>query len=295
MSNIITITTDWGMSDSYIAIFKAMLWKYNENQRIVDITHMVKRNNIIDAAYHIKKTYHYFPKGTVHIIDVNYVNDIQVKEYRKWRSSKEKEKNFHFTDYLAFEYNGHFFLCENNGILCLICEDIAEIKSIVQLQRNEEQKHLTFSSLDFYPRVACTLAQQQNLLAVGKEYPKEFIEKVPQNNAFVSSDGKLNVSVVHIDAYGNLMTNLSLDKFNEVAAGRKKFTFSTNIDNEKIKSRISVNYMDIRTELSDMFFVFGINGYLEIGIRNGSLADLYAMNNQNMRSWTFYIEFDKKE
>ena len=49
MSNIITITTDWGMSDSYIAIFKAMLWKYNENQRIVDITHMVKRNNIIDA------------------------------------------------------------------------------------------------------------------------------------------------------------------------------------------------------------------------------------------------------
>lgn len=293
-SNIITITTDWGIADTYVAIFKAMLWKYNDNQRIVDISHLVRRNDITDAAYHIKNSYHYFPKGTVHIVDVSYVSEIQVKEYHTWRLSKEQEKGFHFTDYLAFEYDDHYFLCENNGIIVLICEDIAKIKSIVQLPRAEKQRHLSFSALDFYVKAASILAQQQQLHLVGTEYPKEYIENILPNNAFVRGDDKLIISVIHIDVYGNLMTNLSKDKFEEVAKGRRKFTFSSNMDKEKIKARISLNYMDIRVNMSSMFFVFGINGYMEIGMRNGSLAELCAMNNQDFRSWNFFIEFDKE-
>ncbi|MDL1980931.1 MAG: SAM-dependent chlorinase/fluorinase, partial [Deltaproteobacteria bacterium] len=108
--SIITLLTDFGLNDEYVGTMKGVILSVNPSAIIIDITHNIDPHDIIQAAFTIKSSYKFFPKGTVHVVIV----DPGVGGSRA---------------IIAIEMAGHIFLAPDNGILTLLFEEgnIAEI------------------------------------------------------------------------------------------------------------------------------------------------------------------------
>src|SRR5215813_1971950 len=100
---IITLTTDFGLSDPFVGIMKGVILGIAPNAQLVDISHDIPSYNILEAAFMIESTYRYFPEGTVHIIVV----DPGVGSARRP---------------LAASSRGHLFVGPDNGVLSAVLE-----------------------------------------------------------------------------------------------------------------------------------------------------------------------------
>ena len=101
---IITLTTDLGDKDIYLAALKGSIYKLLPSVNIVDITNCVSAFNIQQAAFILKNSFHYFPDDTVHLIGIDTVYSGQTK-------------------YLAIRYKNHYFVGADNGIFSLMFND----------------------------------------------------------------------------------------------------------------------------------------------------------------------------
>ncbi|MDR1877390.1 MAG: SAM-dependent chlorinase/fluorinase, partial [Flavobacteriaceae bacterium] len=97
---IITLTTDFGLDDFHVASLKGTIYSQLPEVTIVDISHQIMPFDLIQTAYILQNSYKNFPKGTIHIIGVDALPSPYVKP-------------------IAAEINGHFFICNDNGILSL--------------------------------------------------------------------------------------------------------------------------------------------------------------------------------
>ena len=262
-NNIITLTTDWGSSDNYAAIFKAHLYRENPKAKIVDVTHEVRKNNPIDAAFLVKTMYHYFPKNSIHIVDVNNLAYNENK-YRQTLKSGQSVDTLNFTHYLAFRYDEHFFMCENNGMVSLLCNE-NEINEIVRILPNKKYENFhTFKAIPYWADAAAKLAKGENLLDIGEKYDIEHVELLKMPKAFRQhgDKNKIDFCCQYVDSYGNMITNLHKSLFDEVADGRTTFDFYCTQRGTKKNRRISADYND---KCGDEFmFLFGHSQYLEI-------------------------------
>ena len=105
---IITLTTDLGYKDFYQAALKGSILKTLPKVTIIDISHEIEAFNISKAAFLLKNSFHYFPKGTVHLIGIDTVYSASNK-------------------YLALKYQDHYFVGADNGIFSLIFEEIVAL------------------------------------------------------------------------------------------------------------------------------------------------------------------------
>ena len=103
--SIITLTTDFGMKDYFVAAIKGAIYTDLPDAKIVDITHNISPFNITETAYIIKNAYTHFPKGSIHIIGVD---------------SESNQENKH----IAIQLDGHYFIGTDNGIISLLTVDI---------------------------------------------------------------------------------------------------------------------------------------------------------------------------
>jgi len=103
---IITLTTDFGSKDPSTGAVKGAIYsELGEEITVVDITHQVSPFDLHETAYIVKNVYSNYPKGTIHIIGVD--------------SAKTPE-----TKHIAVQFNDHYFICANNGILSLIASEV---------------------------------------------------------------------------------------------------------------------------------------------------------------------------
>ena len=281
-NNIITLTTDWGSSDNYAAIFKAHLYWENPSAKIVDVTHDVRKNAVMDAAFLVKTMYFYFPKNSIHIIDVNFLAVYNENKYRQALKTTSTVENLHFTHYLAFYHDGHYFMCENNGIISLLF-NTNEIKEIVKILPNKTHGNFqTFKAIPYWVDAAAKLAKGADLFSIGEKYDTEQLELLKQPMAF-SPHGhkdKIIFRSQYIDSYGNIITNLHKNFFDEVADGRPFFDFYCIQTGTKKKRKISVDYND---KLGDQFILlFGHSQYLEISARYAPFAKILRAESLNL-------------
>ena len=99
--SLVSLTTDFGLKDYFVAAIKAGLYQEVENVHIVDISHQVSPFNHTEAAYILKNAFRAFPTGSIHIIGVD---------------SEFSPENGH----IVMQLDGHYFIGANNGILSLI-------------------------------------------------------------------------------------------------------------------------------------------------------------------------------
>ena len=298
MNNIITLTTDWGTADNYLAIFKAHLLREDDSLQTIDITHQVPPNHIREAAFLLKTAYHYFPKNSVHIADVNWMHPQNERDY-KIALQKEENTAFPFLDYLAFRYKEHYFLCENNGIISFLCDDRFEIDELVKLPVDERYADfMAFKAIPYYVRAAANLAKGVPLSELGEKYDVHRIETIPNMPPIVSQNEEediISFNALHVDNYGNIITNLKKEQFNTIANGRTRFDFHHTSMGTKKKQKITTSYNEITK--SPIQFLFGHSGHLEILMKhfpfNKFLFDHNASH--NVQDWKFTIYFKKEE
>ena len=276
---IITLTTDFGEKDHFAGAIKGAIYSELPDVKIVDISHSVSPFSIPEAAYIIQNAYSSFPKGTIHIIGID---------------SEINQENKH----IVIKLDDHYFVCANNGIMSMICSEIAPEK-IVEINIHEKIE-TSFPVLDVFVKVACHIARGGTLEVVGKTI--QGIKPLKNIIPFVNTErNQIIGNVVYIDNYGNVVTNIKRKFFEEIQKGRPFEIYARNYKFKEIFSKYSdiVNF-DIEAEKRHdegrALVVFNSSNYLEIAIYKsncntvGSASTLMGLNMMNTVTVNFLKE-----
>jgi len=204
---IVTLTTDFGNKDHSVSVIKAALIHQISDLSIIDISHQISPYNPSETAYILKNAFRAFPKGSIHIVGVE---------------SEWTPENIH----IAIEFEGHFFIGADNGILSMILENLKPTK-IVEI--NIHKSIVTsFPVLDVFVSVAAHIARNGALEVIGKPIVK--IKELTNINPVVNSEGnQILGSVIYIDNYGNLVTNIKKTYFDEIRKTRNFTIFARTV------------------------------------------------------------------
>ncbi|WP_299885954.1 SAM-dependent chlorinase/fluorinase [uncultured Lacinutrix sp.] len=254
---IITLTTDFGEKDHFAGAIKGAIYSELPDVKIVDISHSVSPFNIPEAAYIIQNAYSSFPKGTIHIIGI----DAEINEENK---------------HIAIKLDDHYFVCANNGIMSMICSEISPTE-IVEINIHDKIE-TSFPVLDVFVKVACHIARGGKLGIIGKTIGE--IKPIKNLEPYVN-DEKTQIigSIIYIDNYGNVVTNIRKSFFEDIQKGRQ---FEVSARNHKFK-KIHSKYSDIvnfeipeenRNDEGRGLVVFNSSHYLEIAIYKGNTSNI---------------------
>ena len=244
---IITLTTDLGIRDNYVASLKASILTQNKDVNIIDISHNVECFNINQATHILKTCFKNFPKNTVHVITVD---------------DELNSKNEHL---LAF-YNQQYFLCADNGFF-----DVFRPDKLFQITVDQKSDILTFASREVLSIVACHLSRGGTPEIIGKEinnynFDSTSIKPVIDKNS-------IRCTVIYIDNYGNVVTNIQKKLFQNTV-GDKKFKIFHGSDTDSI-NKISQVYNDV--SIAEKLAIFDMNDYLQIAINKGNASSLLGL------------------
>jgi len=246
---IITLTTDLGDKDIYLAALKGSIFKLLPTVNIVDVTNSVSAFNIQQAAFILKNSFYYFPDNTVHLIGIDTVYSGQTK-------------------YLAVRYKNHYFVGADNGIFSLMFN--TEPDEMVEINIMQDLKFLHFPLADIFVKAACHLASGGNINEIG--LPVSGIEKKMTLQPVLEKNLIKGV-VIYIDSFQNVITNITKDLFNKQQRGRQ-FVLSFK-RNESI-NHLSWHYSEVPE--GEKLCLFGISDHLEIAINKGNASGLLGLN-----------------
>lgn len=243
--SIITLTTDFGLKDYYVAALKGTILSKNRKAQIVDISHEINSFDIVQAAFVLKNAYDNFPKGSIHILCVN---------------------NYHETlsPYLIIEKDGHYFVGPDNGIFTLVFEDL---QTPVYKIEAENLVGVKFKSCiaDLIFKIEAGMKPEQIGLSTNS-----FLQRIHMNP--VTSETHIRGVIIHVDNYENVMVNIKKDLFDKLRKGRNFSIFFKRFDPIK---RISEHYHDV--PIGDTLCLFNSSGYLEIAINMGKASSLLGL------------------
>lgn len=210
--SIVTLTTDFGNKDYSVAAVKGAILSTFKNPKIIDISHQIEPYNVTQAAYVLKNAYKNFPRGSIHIVGVE---------------SERTPENGH----IAMYFDGHYFIGADNGIFTMIKGEIKADKIVIININN--QNAISFPALDTFVKVAAHLSRNGSLEVIGKATNeiRELVELKPVVNAKVD---QIVGSVIYVDNYGNVITNITRKLFNQVGKSRKYTIFARNVKFKKV-------------------------------------------------------------
>jgi len=187
-SGIITLTTDFGLSDPYVAMMKGVILSINPSARLVDVTHQIATGAVSRAALLIRETFPYFPEGTVHLA----VIDPGVGSGRKL---------------VALEADAHAFVGPDNGLFWPVFRDFIGAKAVHLTETRYFLPSITqtFHGRDIFAPVAAHLSLGLSLESLGPSIRELKTLDLPQ--PFVK-DGVLCGEIIRVDHFGNLVTNI---------------------------------------------------------------------------------------
>lgn len=247
---IITLTTDLGYRDPYLAIVKAKFLSARTSHQVIDLSCDIRENTISDAAFILKNSLDYFPANTVHLVAVKFIVD---------RSNLNKTGSIDNSRYLLTKYKEQYILCPDNGLLTLI--DPAFNAPVYQLYYDGENKHHFFLK-DIFVDAAIHILEGSpisDIAAPVNDFYKSFqFESYLQGNS-------LRGKGIYVDDFGNIITNITRERFDEVSAKR---SFTITLPGARI-SRVCNTYEEVKFGMP--LVLFNSFGYLEVAI-NGKSA-----------------------
>lgn len=246
---IITLTTDLGTKDFYQAALKGSILSLFPEVNIIDITNEVPSFNVSYAAYVLKNAYVYFPKGTVHLIGIDSVFS----------------KN---TRYLAVKHNDHYFVGADNGIFSLLFDRIPD--EIVELNILQDLKYLQFPLVDIFVKASVHLAKGGSMIDIG--IPSDQIIERGTIQPVIEKD-MIKGSVIYIDTFSNVITNITKDLFTKIQANRE---FTLYFRKNETITQLSWHYNEVQE--GEKLCLFGMSDHLEIAINKGKASGLLGLH-----------------
>ncbi len=187
-SGIITLITDFGLSDPYVGMMKGVILSINPDARLVDISHQVRAGSILQAASLIRETFPFFPTGTVHVAVV----DPGVGSERRP---------------IGLHAGGHFFVGPDNGIFWPVMDDHnrARVVHLVESKFFHSPVSHTFHGREVFAPVAAHLSQGVDLAVIGPTISDPSELHIPK----LQKKGQtLCGQITRVDNFGNLITNV---------------------------------------------------------------------------------------
>jgi S-adenosylmethionine hydrolase len=267
MSPIITLTTDFGYDDAYVAAVKGAILNINPQATVVDVSHTIRPQDVLQAAFILNGAYRYFPKQTVHVAIV----DPSVGSERRGVILKAPSAIFVAPDngilsYIIddlFSIDGSSVTEETHGLTEIVFKKGLEAAAITDPRFWRHPVSPTFHGRDIFAPVAAGLS-----LGIS---PYEFGEKInslhllPIVKPSLDPDGNVIGQVLHIDRFGNLITNI-----------RSNSLPGKNITIEVGGHRVQ-GMSDYYAQGEGIMAVAGSSGYLEISLRDGSACDFLGV------------------
>lgn len=246
---IITLTTDLGFADHYVASLKGQLYGASEALNLVDVSHNIQSFNIAQAAYFVNNIVRDFPDGTIHFLGVDALPQINIGN---------PESNLYP---IVMKLNGHFFVGCDNGIFSLLT-DYKKADEIVRIDDFSSKFALRFPTRYIYVPTILKLVQGIPLSEIGE--PIDAVKKVFITQPILETN-LIKGSVIHCDKYGNVIVNITEKLFNEVGNGNPFTIYFKN--SQYFIENISKNYHEVPT--AEKLALFNESGFLEIAINKG--------------------------
>lgn len=243
---VVTLTSDFGLTDYYVAVIKGALLSQNQNLNIIDITHNVKNYDIVQGAFVLKNAYSSFPKETIHVLSVN-------NFYSK--------KNC----FLAVRYDDHYFLGPDNGIFSLLFDEKPEDIYELEFDRIGD-----FPLKDIFSKAVGHIANGLPFNEIGIK-----VDEIEERISFqpVIQKSQIRGTVIHIDHYENVVVNITKELFEQV---REKRKFSIYFKRSNPIQKISKNYSDVA--VGERLCFFNSASCLEIAINMGKASSMLGLN-----------------
>jgi S-adenosylmethionine hydrolase len=251
---IISLITDFGTRDEYVGLMKAVILGIDPAAVIVDVSHSIEPQDVAQAAFMLESAYRYFPAGSLHLVVV----DPGVGTDRA---------------ILYLETEQQRFLAPDNGVLSLLMSPDRELR----LRRVENSRlrrpavSPTFHGRDIIAPAAAHLSKGLDAQRLGPETDAAKTVHISGLRAGLASDGTLLGRVIHIDRFGNLITNIdaiALRQLETIQAGRSPVV----VIGDLVVTAIVRTYAE--GGAGRPLALIGSRGYLEIAVRAGSAQAL---------------------
>ena len=249
-AQFITLTTDFGLQDAYVASLKGVIFSLAPEVRIIDISHAIPPQGIVEGGFTLACAFPHFPPGTIHILVV----DPGVGSTRPL---------------LLARTENHYFLAPDNGALGLVfeTEPPRELFRITAARYFRPRVSATFQGRDILAPVAAQLARGTAASCFGDPVSEFVPSPLPAPTRL--SDGRLRLEVITADRFGNLVLNLREPKYRELTGGSATQRFALEIGGRSLL-RLLETYA--QGSEGEPFALFNSSGYLEVAVRGGSAA-----------------------
>ena len=258
MGRIITLTTDFGLVDGFVGTMKGVILGINPDVTLVDITHDITPQNIAQGAFLFANAAKYFPANAIHVVVV----DPGVGSARRA---------------IAVQAGETIYVAPDNGVLSLAIRDVrSEISNLhSSLQSPIRVVHLnkpaywlprvsnTFHGRDIFAPVAAHLSLGVALEALGD--PIDNWVRLSGCAAAFRAGDEIVGRVVHIDRFGNIITNVD----EQMLAAMDRTRISVSIAGRQTHG-LKATYSDAAT--GQMIALIGSTGQLELALRDGNAA-----------------------
>lgn len=264
---IITLTTDYGHKDYFVSAIRAALLKEAPSANVLDISHEISPFNHSEAAYILKNAFVNFPAGSIHIIGVD---------------SELSPENKH----LVLAYKDHYFIGANNGIFSLMLEGASPDK-IIEITIHKALVS-SFPVLDVFVNAAAHIARKGSMDLLGNKFSnlKELVDLKPVIN---EAGDQMIGSVIYIDNFGNVVTNIRKSVFLEIQKTRSFTIFTQSVKFNAIYNSYAeaINFSipkSKREEDGKKIAIWNAAGHLELAIyksnpsKVGSASSLFGLD-----------------
>ncbi|MFB6229929.1 MAG: S-adenosyl-l-methionine hydroxide adenosyltransferase family protein [Salinibacter sp.] len=256
---LITITTDFGTEDAYVPAMKGTMLSICPDARLVDVTHEIRPQDVMEAGFVLQSALPYFPKGSIHLVVV----DPGVGTDRRA---------------IALRAGDQWFVGPDNGVFPLVLNDEPP-DAAVDLDNPDfwrsASPSTTFHGRDIFAPAAAHLAHGQALADIGS--PIESLEPLRWAQPSAAR-GTVRGRVIHVDHFGNCVTNVRRSTLAEATPPEESDSPSASLPSlsahvgNTVLDEVHATYGDVPE--GDPLLLFGSTGYLEIGVNGGNAAEL---------------------
>jgi hypothetical protein len=249
----IALLTDFGTSDHYVGVMKGVIAGICPEARIIDLSHHVRRQDVTQAAFLLSASYSYFPDDTIFacVVDPGVGTD---------------------RDVVCARFQKRLFVAPDNGLLSILesendMDSLYTVENDEYLLQGQEGSRTTFDGRDVFAPAAAHLADGVDPDDLGP--PRGRLKDLSLPHPVKTAAGMLNGQIIHVDQFGNLITNIS--------AATLQATFRTSLQKVKVRiggqtiDGISRGYAD--AEEGEVLALISSSGYLEVAVNQGSATD----------------------
>jgi S-adenosyl-L-methionine hydrolase (adenosine-forming) len=241
----VTLTTDFGLRDPWVAAMKGVITSIAPASPLIDLSHHIAPQAVLEGALFLASAILWFPVGTVHLVVV----DPGVGTNRKP---------------IVAKCGGQFVVCPDNGLLTMLEKSLPlEAAHVIKNPKYRlPDCSDTFHGRDIFAPAAAHVALGKKLASFGPAVKK--LHQIPIPEAKMDGESQLHGEVIHVDHFGNCITNISEDMLGDYADYRVQVAAQT-------LSPIHRTYADAPpgTPLA----LFGNTGHLEVAVSMSNAAE----------------------